>query len=183
MGADWREPRTPKHPVSVVLVHGGFLGPWSWADVVTGLDRFGIATVVPDLPSMGDPGEAPLGDFYADAGEVRRVLDSLSGPVLLCGHSYGGAVITEAAAGPHPSVAHLVYLAARCLTSTRAWRVSPPRTVGKRPRLLTRAMRQPSGQRLAPPEPSYCHLSRVSPGSSTTARLSVHARVRSCCGR
>ncbi|MGH3972662.1 MAG: alpha/beta fold hydrolase [Pseudonocardiaceae bacterium] len=98
-------------PVLVVLVHGGFLGPWSWAGVVTALERRGLMTVVPDLPSVGDPGQAPLGDFYADAEEVRRVLDSLSGPVLLCGHSYGGAVITEAAAGPHPSVAHLVYLA------------------------------------------------------------------------
>jgi len=35
----------------------------------------------------------------------------LQPPVLLCGHSYGGAVITEAAAGPHPAVRHLVYLA------------------------------------------------------------------------
>lgn len=97
---------------SVVLVHGGFLGPWSWADVATALERRGLVTVVPDLPSMGDPTVRPLGDFYADTREVRRVLDSLSRPVLLCGHSYGGAVITEAAAGPHPSVAQLVYLAA-----------------------------------------------------------------------
>ncbi|MGH3822627.1 MAG: alpha/beta fold hydrolase [Pseudonocardiaceae bacterium] len=48
-----------EHPVLVVLVHGGFLGPWSWVDVATTLDRRGIATVVPDLPSMGDPSEAP----------------------------------------------------------------------------------------------------------------------------
>lgn len=58
---------------------------------------------------MGDPGEAQLGDLYADAAEVRRILDGLRFPVLVCGHSYGGAVITEGASGPHPAVAHLVY--------------------------------------------------------------------------
>lgn len=94
------------------MVHGGFLGPWSWDDVARALDSRGIEAVVPALPSMGDPQEGALGDLYADAAAVRRVLDSLSPPVLLCGHSYGGAVITEAAAGPHPAVAHLVYVAA-----------------------------------------------------------------------
>jgi pimeloyl-ACP methyl ester carboxylesterase len=94
----------------VVLVHGGFLGPWSWSGVARTLEQHGIPTYVPDLPSMGDPGETPLGDFYADAAEVRRILDGLRFPVLVCGHSYGGAVITEAAGGPHPAVAHLVYL-------------------------------------------------------------------------
>jgi pimeloyl-ACP methyl ester carboxylesterase len=104
-----------KASVSVVLVHGGFLGPWSWADVAAKLTENAITTVVPELPSMGDPQERALGDFYADAAAVRNVLDELDYPVLLCGHSYGGAVITEAAGGPHPSVAHLVYLTAAVL--------------------------------------------------------------------
>ena len=43
---------------------------------------------------------------------VREILDRLEPPILLCGHSYGGAVITEAASGPHPAVRELVYLAA-----------------------------------------------------------------------
>jgi pimeloyl-ACP methyl ester carboxylesterase len=98
---------------SVVLVHGGMLGPWIWSDVATLLEQQGLSVYVPDLPSMGsNPEQTPLGDFYADAAEVRRVLDGLAPPVLLCGHSYGGAVITEAAGGPHPAVAHLVYLTA-----------------------------------------------------------------------
>ncbi|MDQ3764467.1 MAG: alpha/beta hydrolase, partial [Actinomycetota bacterium] len=46
----------------------------------------------------------------ADATQVRAVLDLLRGPVVLCGHSYGGAVITQAAAGPHPAVRRLIYL-------------------------------------------------------------------------
>lgn len=165
MGADWREPRTPKHPVSVVLVHGGFLGPWSWADVVTALDRFGIATVVPDLPSMGDSGEAPLGDFYADAGEVRRVLDSLSAPVLLCGHSYGGAVITEAAAGPHPSVAHLVYLAAAVPDVNESMASFAPADSGKAPQApdqdnaaAERPAAGPAGTIVLPPEQGVAGL-------------------------
>jgi pimeloyl-ACP methyl ester carboxylesterase len=41
---------------------------------------------------------------------VRRLLDNLDGPALLCGHSYGGCVITEA--GTHPAVRHLVYISA-----------------------------------------------------------------------
>lgn len=93
---------------SVVLVHGGFLGPWSWSDVATILSDRGIATAVPELPSMSHD----LGDLYADAAKVREVLDQHAPPVLVCGHSYGGAVVTEAAAGPHPAVAHLLYLAA-----------------------------------------------------------------------
>jgi pimeloyl-ACP methyl ester carboxylesterase len=55
-------------------------------------------------------GSGPRGDLYADVTQVRAVLDSLHGPVVLCGHSYGGAVITQAAAGPHPTVRRLVYL-------------------------------------------------------------------------
>jgi pimeloyl-ACP methyl ester carboxylesterase len=99
--------------VSLVLVHGGMLGPWMWSDVANIIEHQGFSVYVPDLPSMGrNPSETPLGDFYADAAEVRRVLDQLRPPVLLCGHSYGGAVITEAAGGPHPAVAHLVYLTA-----------------------------------------------------------------------
>lgn len=43
---------------------------------------------------------------------MREQLDRLGPPVVLCGHSYGGAVITEAASGPHPAVHELVYLTA-----------------------------------------------------------------------
>jgi pimeloyl-ACP methyl ester carboxylesterase len=73
---------------SVVLVHGGMLGPWMWSDVATLLEQQGLSVYVPELPSMGsNPEQTPLGDFYADAAEVRRVLDGLAPPVLLCGHS------------------------------------------------------------------------------------------------
>lgn len=95
---------------SVVLVPGGFTGAWMWADVAAILRREGIEALTPELPTIGE--ESAGADFYADARAVREVLDRLEPPVLLCGHSYGGAVVTEAAAGPHPAVRHLVYLTA-----------------------------------------------------------------------
>jgi pimeloyl-ACP methyl ester carboxylesterase len=52
-------------------------------------------------------------DLAADADNVLRTLDAVDGPVLLVGHSYGGAVITDA--GVHPSVEHLVYITAFAL--------------------------------------------------------------------
>jgi pimeloyl-ACP methyl ester carboxylesterase len=51
----------------------------------------------------------PLGDLHTDAARVSREVDRLGGGVVLVGHSYGGAVTTEA--GSHLAVDHLVYLA------------------------------------------------------------------------
>jgi pimeloyl-ACP methyl ester carboxylesterase len=94
----------------IVMVPGGFTGAWMWADVAGVLEAEGIEAVAVDLPTIGE--DSAGADFYADARAVRELLDRLDPPVLLCGHSYGGAVITEAAAGPHPAVRELVYLTA-----------------------------------------------------------------------
>src|SRR5687767_9189364 len=93
---------------AIVLVPGGFTGSWMWSDVVALLEQDGLEVIAPDLPSIGP--NAGSADFYADVLVVRELLDSLTAPVLLCGHSYGGGVITDAAAGPHPAVHRLVYL-------------------------------------------------------------------------
>jgi pimeloyl-ACP methyl ester carboxylesterase len=85
----------------VVLVHGAAHGAWCWDAVRDGLTAAGIQTHTLDLPLTG---------LHDDAAAVTSLLDSLSGPVLLVGHSYGGAVITDA--GAHDAVARLVYLAA-----------------------------------------------------------------------
>ena len=92
----------------MILVHGAWHGAWCWEKVVPLLDDAGVASVAIDLPGHGDSTE-PLADLAADAAALRRVLDELEDAVV-CGHSYGGAVVTEGAAG-HPAVRHLVYLA------------------------------------------------------------------------
>jgi pimeloyl-ACP methyl ester carboxylesterase len=94
----------------IALVPGGFTGAWMWADVVALLARDGLEALAVELPTIGE-GSAGA-DLRADAGSVREALDRLEPPVVLCGHSYGGAVITEAASGPHPAVRELVYLTA-----------------------------------------------------------------------
>ncbi len=161
----WVPGREGRRGTAVVLVHGGFLGPWSWVDVVTALDARGIVTAVPDLPSIGDPTEAPLGDFYADADAVRRVLDALPPPVLLCGHSYGGAVITEAAAGPHPSVTQLVYLAGAVPDVNESMASFAPTADGKVPAAPDQEnatpegpMAGPAGSIVLPPEQGIAGL-------------------------
>lgn len=94
----------------IVLVPGGFTGAWMWADVERLLEEEGIEAVAVELPTIGE--DSARADFYADAQAVRGLLDRLEPPVVLCGHSYGGAVITEAASGPHSAVRELVYLTA-----------------------------------------------------------------------
>ena len=92
---------------SVVVVHGGFLGPWLWGDARQILEARGVRSVAPDLPSVGDR----MGDLDEDVATVRQALKAV-GPAVLCGHSYAGVVITEAAADPEVQVTRLVYLAA-----------------------------------------------------------------------
>jgi pimeloyl-ACP methyl ester carboxylesterase len=95
---------------TVVLVHGGWHGSWCWAQVVPLLDRRGVPVRTIDLPSIdADPDDRSA--LSGDAAAVAALLDDLKGPALLCGHSYGGMVITQAAAG-RQDVARLVYLCA-----------------------------------------------------------------------
>jgi pimeloyl-ACP methyl ester carboxylesterase len=99
-------------PATVVLVHGACHGAWCWDKVVAGLTARHIPAVALDLPGHGDSTE-PLGDLAADAAALRATLDGIDASIV-CGHSYGGAVITEGAAG-HAGVRHLVYLTAFAL--------------------------------------------------------------------
>lgn len=87
---------------TVVLVHGAFAESSSWNDVIKDLhDRDITSTAVAN----------PLRSLSGDAEYVRDVVASIGGPVLLVGHSYGGMVITQAAAD-NPAVTGLVYVAA-----------------------------------------------------------------------
>ena len=87
---------------TVVLVHGAFAESSSWSGVLAHLQAKGVAAIA--TPN-------PLRSVTTDADNVRRAVESVGGPVLLVGHSYGGAVITEAAVGSDV-VKGLVYVAA-----------------------------------------------------------------------
>jgi pimeloyl-ACP methyl ester carboxylesterase len=87
---------------TVVLVHGAFHGAWCWEPVRSALDQRGVANLAPHLPLTG---------LDTDADTVAAVLEAVEGPVVLCGHSYGGMVISRAASG-RDDVTRLVYLCA-----------------------------------------------------------------------
>ncbi|MFC8043276.1 alpha/beta fold hydrolase [Nocardia sp. NPDC057353] len=87
---------------TVVLVHGAFADSSSWNGVIARLRADGHPVVAAANPLRG---------LASDAAYVASVLRTVDGPVVLAGHSYGGSVITVAAAG-QPNVAALVYIAA-----------------------------------------------------------------------
>jgi len=87
--------------VSVVLVHGGFVDGSGWRGVYDLLTRDGHHVAVVQNPTLS---------LQGDAAATRLIIGAQDGPVVLVGHSYGGAVITEA--GTDPNVAALVYIAA-----------------------------------------------------------------------
>lgn len=89
-------------PITVVLVHGAFAESASWRGVITALQAKRIDTIA--TPN-------PLRSVTTDADNVRRAAEAVGGPVVLVGHSYGGAVISEAAVGSDP-VKGLVYVSA-----------------------------------------------------------------------
>jgi len=86
---------------TVVLVHGGFVDGSGWQGVYHQLKGDGYSVSVVQNPTLS------LAD---DVAVTKRAIDAASEPVILVGHSYGGAVVTEA--GTHPKVAALVYIAA-----------------------------------------------------------------------
>ena len=85
---------------AVVLVHGGFVDGSGWQGVYTLLKQQGYAVSVVQNPTLS---------LEDDVAVTKRALAAQDGPVVLVGHSYGGAVITEA--GTDPKVAALVYIA------------------------------------------------------------------------
>ncbi|MFE6025069.1 alpha/beta hydrolase [Streptomyces niveus] len=87
---------------AIVLVHGFWGGAAHWGHVITELNRRGHGS----LHAV----ELPLTSLAEDAERTAKMVRQIPGPVLLVGHSYGGAVITEA--GGLPNVTGLVYVAA-----------------------------------------------------------------------
>jgi pimeloyl-ACP methyl ester carboxylesterase len=86
---------------NIVLVHGGFVDGAGWRGVYDILKKDGFNVGIVQNPTISLAG---------DVSATKMVIDAHPGPVVLVGHSYGGAVITEA--GTHPKVAALVYITA-----------------------------------------------------------------------
>jgi len=86
---------------TVVLVHGGFVDGSGWQPLYSLLKNDGYTVMVVQNPTLS---------LEDDVAATKRIVDAQSEPVVLVGHSYGGAVITEA--GNDPNVAALVYVAA-----------------------------------------------------------------------
>ena len=86
---------------TIVLVHGGWADSSGWNSEVTALARLGYPVIAPANPLRG---------LASDAAYIRSILQTIHGPIVLVGHSYGGAVITNAAVGV-PQVKALVYIA------------------------------------------------------------------------
>lgn len=87
---------------TILLVHGFWGGAAHWSKVIVELNRKGYTAI--------RAVEMPLTSLADDAERTRKMIAQQKGPVLLVGHSYGGAVITEA--GDQPNVIGLVYIAA-----------------------------------------------------------------------
>jgi pimeloyl-ACP methyl ester carboxylesterase len=86
---------------NIVLVHGAWADGSSWTKVVPLLEERGLHVVAV---------QNPLSSLADDVAATKRIIDAQDGPVVLVGHSYGGAVISEA--GNNPKVARLVFVAA-----------------------------------------------------------------------
>ena len=121
-----------KHKPSILLVHGAFGDGSIWTQVIQNLQQRRFNVVASQLP---------LTSVAADVKTVQRDLAALAGPTVVVGHSYGGVVITQAAAGA-TNVASLVYIAAFA-----------PDTGESIESILTRYPPLPSAQFLVPIDP------------------------------
>ena len=108
---------------NVVLVHGAFADGSGWEAVANILKNDGYKVSVVQHPETS---------YAEDIKYTKAAIDAMGGPVVLVGHSYGGAVITEA--GNHPKVAALVYIAAFALDTGESCatieQALPPATKG-----------------------------------------------------
>jgi pimeloyl-ACP methyl ester carboxylesterase len=117
------QPASKSHVKNIVLVHGAFADGSGWEAVANILIKDGYAVSVVQHPETS---------YAEDVKFTRAAIDRMSGPVVLVGHSYGGAVISEA--GNDPNVAALVYIAAFALDTGESCatieQAVPPATTG-----------------------------------------------------
>ncbi len=175
-----------------VMIHGAWHGGWCFDLLKPLLEADGHRMIAPDLPGMGGSDSelaavtlAGWGDFVADL--CRKASD----PVILCGHSRGGIVISEAAERAPDSVAALVYICAMMLPSgmSRAsWRqvsepnpgfaaIQMPHPSGHA-RLVDQSIAAPIFAQLSPPDLVAAALSRLvaEPDGPREEKLSLSAQ-------
>ena len=94
---------------TLIFVHGACVrdADWWWSRMTPPLARLGVPSVAVALPSCGETGDT-LGDLSDDVRACQEAIAEVHGPVVLCGHSYGGMIITEA--GADDRVTHLLYV-------------------------------------------------------------------------
>ena len=122
--------------VGAVLVHGLWHGGWAWDGVRARLDAAGVPSAAVELPLTG---------FEDDVAATLAALDRFGKPAVLVGHSYGGAVVT--AAGEHPHVTHLLYLAAFSWPRASRWAARCPISTSRPPASATRCASPPTASR------------------------------------
>src|SRR5919108_1777409 len=102
---------TERDTPTIVLVHGGFVDASNWTPVIRKLQERGLPVLAPANPLRGLAGDAEY---------VASVVHEIDGPVLLVGHSYGGAVISVAGAAAD-NVVGLVYITAFILDENESF--------------------------------------------------------------
>jgi pimeloyl-ACP methyl ester carboxylesterase len=125
---------------SIVLIHGAFADGSSWQEVIPLLQKEGYQVTAAQLP---------LTSYDADVDVAKRLILGQKGPVVAVGHSYGGAVISAAAAG-NPNVKGLVFVAAFALDKNE----SANELGAKFPKM-------PLGDALVPDAAEYLTIDRV----------------------
>ena len=104
--------------ITAVLIHGAWAGGWVWDAITPLLEARGFRVMAPDLPGcgarLGDPAEASLVRCVDD---LEQQLSTVTGPLLLVGHSGGGAVATQLAEALSERVVGVAFLAGMMLPS------------------------------------------------------------------
>jgi pimeloyl-ACP methyl ester carboxylesterase len=100
-------------PVTFILVHGAWQGAWAWETIVPRMEAAGHRAIPVDLPGNGHDQTPPGGvdvDLYAQ--HIASIIDGITGPVVLVGHSMGGTAVAQACELRSERIALAIYLAA-----------------------------------------------------------------------
>lgn len=111
-----------QNPEHVILIHGAWAGAWVWGPLIREMDALGLSCIAPELPGNGHHSipyaQVSQSDYLA---EISHVLDHVSGPVALVGHSGGGMLVTAAAQAFPDRVSHAIWIAGMLLPNGQSF--------------------------------------------------------------